>query len=37
MKRDMIKIMNKESHSIPTHHSCEIPWVPIAVKKVFTT
>jgi thiosulfate reductase cytochrome b subunit len=28
---------DKESHSIPTHHSCEIPWAPIAVKKVFTT
>jgi len=37
MKRDMIKIRNEESHSIPTHHSCEIPWAPIAVKKVFTT
>ena len=30
MKRDMIKIRNSESHGIPTHHSCEIPWAPIA-------
>jgi hypothetical protein len=37
MKRDMIKIRKRESHSIPAHHSCEIPWAPIAAKKVFTT